>query len=111
MSNQIIAYCGINCSECPALIATREADIDKLRTLALEWYNEENDTTSCLCDGCNVPGRKNKHCVECGVYLCASQRGEINCAYCDDYGCETLTKLFDMIPIAKENLERIRASL
>jgi hypothetical protein len=34
-----------------------------------------------------------------------------NCAYCDDYGCEILTGLFQDIPLAKENLERIRASL
>ena len=111
MSEQIIAYCGLVCTECPAFIATRENDTDKLKALAMEWYGEEGKATFCLCDGCTTAGRKNNHCLECGVRLCAIERGVANCAYCDDYGCEILTGLFQDIPLAKENLERIRASL
>ncbi len=111
MSEQIVAYCGLVCTECPALFATQENDTAKLKALALEWYGEEDDGTSCLCDGCTTAGRKNKHCLECGVRLCAMEREVVNCAYCDDYGCETLTGLFQYIPLAKENLELIRASL
>ena len=111
MSEQIIAYCGLVCTECPAFVATRENDTDKLKALALEWYGANGDAIFCLCDGCTTKGRKNKHCLECGVRLCAMERGVVNCAYCNDYGCKTLTGLFQNIPLAKENLERIRASL
>jgi hypothetical protein len=111
MAEKIIAYCGLVCTECPALIATQENDTDKLKALALEWYGEEDDATFYLCDGCTTGGHKNKHCLECGVRLCAMERGEVNCAHCADYGCETLTGLFQYIPQAKENLEQIRASL
>ena len=111
MAEQIIAYCGLVCSECHAFIATRENDTERLKALALEWYGEENNDTFCLCDGCTTDGQKNKHCLECGVRLCAADRGVINCAHCADYGCETLTGLFKFIPLAKENLERIRAEL
>lgn len=111
MMTQQTASCGLVCSECPALIATQENDTLKLKSLALEWYGAEDDGTFCLCDGCTTGGRKNKHCLECGVRLCAIERGVENCAYCDDYGCDILTGLFQHIPLAKQNLEGIRASL
>ena len=111
MSNQIIAACGLVCTECPAFIATRTGDSPKLKALALEWYGKDDDATFCLCDGCLTEGRKNHHCQECGVRNCALARGVTNCAYCSDYGCDTLVDLFQHIPMAKEYLERIRASL
>jgi len=111
MSDQLIAYCGLVCTECHAFVATRENDNEKLKSLALEWYGQENDAQYCLCDGCTTDGQKNKHCHECGVRLCAMERGVINCAHCDDFGCETLTGLLDFIPLAKENLDIIRATL
>ena len=111
MTDQIIAYCGLNCSECGAFIATQENDVEKLKALALEWYQVEDNPTFCLCDGCNTEGRKNAHCSDCAVRACAISHGVANCAHCPDYGCDTLTGFFQHIPIAKENLEQIRASL
>jgi hypothetical protein len=32
----------------------------------------------------------------------------MNCAYCDDYGCEKLTKFWAMAPHGKKTLDRIR---
>ena len=111
MATELIAYCGLICTECPAYIATRQDDTNKLQALALEWYGEEDNAEFCLCDGCTTGGRKNNYCKECGVHLCAKDRGVVNCAHCDDYGCETLTTLFEHIPLGKETLDRIRASL
>ena len=92
MSTKIIAYCGLVCTECPAFIATQENDLDRLKAQALEWYGKEDEATFCLCDGCTTDGRKNNFCQECRVHLCAKKRGVINCAYCDDFGCETLMR-------------------
>lgn len=111
MTEEIIAYCGLVCNECPAYIATRTGDEKKLIALAHEWYGVENDPTYCLCDGCNTDGRKNKHCANCGVRSCALVRGVVNCANCSDYGCEILTEFFQYVPAAKSTLERIRQSL
>ncbi len=111
MTEQIIAYCGLICTECAAYIATRENDTEKLQALALEWYGVENDATFCECDGCITDGRKNKWCGECAVNACAKEHGVTNCAHCDEYGCETLTAFFGDAPDAKTNLERIRAAL
>jgi len=38
MSEQILSYCGIDCSVCPAYIATQADDIEKLTSLAGEWF-------------------------------------------------------------------------
>jgi hypothetical protein len=35
----------------------------------------------------------------------------INCAYCDDYGCEKITGFFNFAPDAKARLEEIRQTL
>jgi hypothetical protein len=53
---EIIAYCGLTCSECSAYTATQEYDPGKLITLAFEWYGVENDPTFCHCDGCTTEG-------------------------------------------------------
>lgn len=111
MSEQITAFCGLVCTECGAYIATRENDTEKLKALALEWYGVENDPTYCICEGCITEGRKSKWCGECAVRACAQERDVINCAHCDDYGCETLTAFFAHAPNAKENLDLIRVSL
>jgi hypothetical protein len=111
MSEQIIAYCGLVCTECPAFMATRTQDNKKLAALALEWYGQAGDATYCVCDGCTQDVRINQFCRECGVRMCAIERGVINCATCPDYGCQKLTSLFQHIPLAQENLERIRAQL
>lgn len=111
MSEKITAYCGLICTDCQAFIATQANDSETLRTLALKWYGKEADAIWCICDGCTVEGRKAQFCMECGVRSCAIDRGVINCAYCPDYGCDTLASLFQNIPLAKENLDRIRASL
>ena len=110
MTDQIIAYCGLNCSDCQAYIATQENDTGKLESLALEWYQVEDNSTFCLCDGCNTEGRKNAHCSDCAVRACALSHEVANCAHCPEYGCETLIGFFQQIPAAKENLEQIRAS-
>jgi hypothetical protein len=111
MSVKMIAYCGLVCTECPAFIATLSNDTDKLASLALEWYGTEGDAAFCECEGCTQDKRINNFCLECGVRLCAAGRKVVNCAHCQDYGCKTLTNLFQHIPQAKENLDHIRASI
>jgi len=111
MTDMILAYCGLVCTECPAYLATRSNDEEKLKALALEWYGVEGDATYCLCDGCNTQGRMNKFCSECGVRACAVEHAVPNCAHCVDYGCERLTAFFQDVPSARQSLESIRASL
>ena len=111
MSEQLLSYCGIDCFACPAYIATKAPDIEKLTALAGEWFDGATDHTIILCDGCKSDSRIMKWCAECPTRACVIEREHQNCAYCDDYGCEKLLKVFEMSADAKTNLEYIRASL
>lgn len=115
MAEEIIAYCGLVCSDCPGFIATQSGDLAALERVAAQWSKEFNATLTvvdCTCDGClGEAGRKGSHCAQCDVRACAVGRGMVNCAHCDDYGCETITHLFGFAPEAKVKLDQIRASL
>jgi len=107
----LMAYCGIDCAACPAYMATQAMDIEKLTSLAQEWFDGSTDHAIILCDGCKSTGRIMQWCSMCPTRASAIERGVENCAYCEDYGCEKLLKVFEMSAAAKENLERIRATL
>ena len=111
MSEQILSYCGIDCSVCPAYIATQADDIEKLTSLAGEWFEGSTDYSIVVCDGCKGDDRIMKWCGECPTRTCAIERELANCAYCTNYGCEKLLKVFEMSADAKAKLEHIRATL
>ncbi len=51
--SEIIAYCGLSCSACPAYIATQNNDPEGLRQIAEKWSSELNlpiTAESCICD-------------------------------------------------------------
>ena len=110
-----LAYCGLNCEECPALIAKKNND-DTLRVkMQKEWGSPEYPLTKddINCDGCkSVDGVHFKFCSQCAVRKCASERGEITCAHCKDYGCDTLKEwLSHAGEKPRKILEDLRSSL
>jgi hypothetical protein len=112
---EIIAYCGIVCTECPAYVATQNDDQEGLKRTAEMWseqFQSEIKPEDIICDGC-LPGhtRYCSHCTECEIRACAIVRGVVNCAHCDGYGCEKLTGFLQYAPEAKAKLEDIRAGL
>lgn len=111
--DKMVAYCGLVCTECPAYIATQANDVAAIQRVAEKWAKEFNATFTAddvWCDGCLSDGpRLCSHCGECKVRACAISRGVVNCAHCDDYGCETLTGFLVYAPGAKVTLEEIRA--
>lgn len=110
--NQMIAYCGLVCTDCPAYVATQANDREALENVAAEWremFNAPEITAeSILCDGCIVDGRKSGYCAMCDIRPCAIERGVINCAHCDDYACEKLESFFIHAPEARDVLNKIR---
>ena len=111
--DQMIAYCGLDCGQCPALEATRMDDDAERARVAEMWSQEfgaDIKPEDINCDGCLVEnGRLFNYCRVCEIRACSRDRGLSSCAVCDDYGCEKLTKFHDMAPEAKKTLERIRA--
>ena len=114
--NQMIAYCGLVCTECPAYVATRADDRAALEQVAAKWREEfdapEITADSVLCDGClGTTGRKFGHCSDCEIRACAMEKTVANCAHCNDYACDKLNQFFGFVPEAQTRLDGIRAQL
>lgn len=112
---KMIAPCGLDCAECPGYIATQANDEARIAEVAEMWskeFNAEVKPEHVWCDGCLTDGeRKSYHCTECDIRACAVGRKLENCAHCDDYGCETITRFLEFVPPAKERLDAIRVEL
>jgi hypothetical protein len=109
-----IAYCGLVCTDCNAYIATQNNDDEMRKETAATWskeYNADIKPEDINCAGCLTESPVFHHCTVCEVRQCGRKNGVVNCAYCDEYGCETLTKYFEMAPVMKANLEEIRKGL
>jgi len=108
----IIAFCGIDCAECKAFIATQENSDARRREVAEEWskaFGHEIKPEEINCDGCLVrDGRHINYCSMCEIRKCGIEKGVENCAYCIDYNCEKLVKFHEQAPNAKTRLEEIR---
>jgi hypothetical protein len=116
MDTQIIAYCGLNCSVCPAYLATQADDHAALERVAAQWreeYHNPNFTVETVtCDGCLSGPHKCSHCFECTIRSCGIAHGVANCAYCAEYStCDKIQGFIAMVADARLNLEAIRISL
>ena len=114
---KMVAYCGILCDQCPALIATQKNDEAELKKVAEEWSKSSPDKPplkpeDVICDGCLVTnGRLFNYCLTCDVRKCGIEKGVENCAHCEEYVCDKLKKFFDMYPDPKNDLDEIRKNL
>jgi hypothetical protein len=109
----MIAYCGINCSECPAYIATQTNDDNERKRVAEMWakqYNPNLTAKDINCDGCTTSSiRVFSWCNECPIRKCGNEKSVNNCAYCVEYAaCDKLATFFKMAPKAKDTLDTIR---
>ena len=111
--DKMIAFCGLACSGCPARLATQKDDDAKRKEVAEAWSKQYNATIKpedINCDGC-MSQRLFFYCNICEIRKCGTEKRVENCAYCDEYACDKLTKFFAMAPAAKTALEEIRKSL
>ena len=110
----MISYCGLTCTGCPAFIATQSDDDAKRAEVAERWSKESNveiKPEGINCDGCISTGRHIGHWDICEIRKCAQEKGVQNCAFCDEYACETLNTILNVAPDAKRTLDEIRNSL
>jgi hypothetical protein len=112
---EMIAYCGLDCSACPAFKATQSGDMDELARVAEEWseqFGRDIPAESILCDGCKQDtGRLTGYCSICQVRGCGREKDVITCAHCADYACSDLENHPGFLAEGKANLEKIRESL
>ncbi len=109
---QMIAYCGLECTRCPAYLAT-QADDDEMRDKAAAYYNRKfgfNITRKDInCDGCkSTSGRKLAYCQKCNLKKCAEGKKIDNCSFCDDSPCDNLGNFHKFSPEAKESFETLK---
>ncbi len=115
MTDNTVAYCGLNCEECPAYLAYKNDDDNLRKEAATKWGSPEFPVkpADVNCGGCKMKGDPMfKFCSTCTVKACASKRGVETCAHCDDYGCDVLEEwLSHAGDESRQRLENLRAAL
>ena len=114
----VVSYCGLLCQGCPIYWATNEGSEqlkEKMRTeialLSTRLYKTEHSSSDITdCDGCLAEdSRLFPGCVNCQIRNCARDKNLPNCAYCQDYACETLEAFFKENTESKARLDFIRS--
>jgi hypothetical protein len=109
---EMVAYCGIVCTECPAYKATKNNDNKARAKTAEEWskaYQTPLKTEDINCDGCLAAGDVHiGYCSVCEIRKCGSDREVLNCAYCLEYPCGRLSDFHARVPEARAKLESIK---
>ncbi len=111
--SKIIAMCGLVCTDCPAYIATQKDDDAERARVAEMWGKEfggQFKIEDINCDGCLSSDRVFGYCNACEIRKCARERNADNCALCEDFACDKISKFFESVPAAKELLESIHSS-
>jgi len=111
-NGKMLGMCGLDCAVCPAYIAYKTDDQALRVKTADEWSKQFNITlkpedincVSCL----KTKGAHIGHCAECEIRKCGQAKRVKNCALCDDYPCEKISKFIAQAPAAKTNLEEVR---
>ena len=84
--NQYIGYCGLNCENCEARIATATDDNLLREKVAKEWseLNSSEITPDMInCVGCRIDGVKTPYCESiCPIRQCAMGKGVETCGSC-----------------------------
>jgi len=92
MSERMVAYCGLVCTDCDAYKATQAEDIEALTRMAAEAsmkFGMEMTAADGMCDGCRATtGRQIGYCHECAIRRCAVQKHIETCAHCSEYACD-----------------------
>ncbi|MBP7738891.1 MAG: DUF3795 domain-containing protein [Spirochaetes bacterium] len=111
---KMYGLCGMECSGCPAYLATQQNDDAARARVAAMWskmFHAEIKPSDINCDGClSGSGRLFGHCNKCEVRLCGMDKKLGTCAECGSYSCAKLEGLLSFLPkTARENLEALRS--
>lgn len=104
------AYCGLDCSVCPAYEATVKDDWFARRELAALWTSPDYpvlaEEINCL--GCHHQGEQLFiFCRDCEMRRCGIKHQASTCAACEEYPC----LIIDRVPAeVKARLDELRKS-
>ncbi len=89
----MIAYCGIQCDQCPSYQGTITGDETLLAKMNAEFGTAQTDAIDFVCLGCKYPDVSliATDCAACAIRACAQARGKDFCAICATYApCDTV---------------------
>ena len=106
----LIGFCGLDCEQCPAYIATVNDDDEMRQEIAKNWseLNDVEITPEMVnCEGCRVEGLKTIFCdCLCQVRQCALEKNYETCADCEEMEtCEKIRVIFENNENALKNLK------
>ena len=109
MKPNLIAYCGLNCEECEAYIATINDDDELREKVAKEWsiLNKVEITKEMInCEGCRANGKKTPFCDKlCPIRMCAKEKPVETCGDCENLKtCQKIKMIIDHNDKALDNL-------
>ena len=110
---EIVAYCGLVCTECPTYKATQKNDDTARAKVAEAWskqFKHDFKTEDINCSGCLAVGEiQFSYCSMCNIRRCGVDRKVPNCAYCVEYPCDKLNNFHAEVAEARAKLEAIRS--
>ena len=123
--DKMIGYCGVDCGKCVPYIARKENNDELRRKYAEEqsqFFEMAIEPETINCAGCLSDGEHLGFCNMCEIRRCCKEKEIENCAYCDDYICDELAKVYTVmcevfkkstnnVADAKITLDAIRSTL
>jgi hypothetical protein len=110
MQKTLISYCGLDCENCEARIATINNDDNLRKEVAIKWseLNKVEITPEMInCSGCRVDGVKTPFCESlCPIRQCAMSKKVTTCGDCPDM--DNCQKLAMITSNNKEAQKRLR---
>jgi Protein of unknown function (DUF3795) len=108
---EMIAYCGLFCTKCPAFLATRNDD-DEARAETAAMYAEKYGFSikpeEINCDGCHSKGGKLiSYCRTCEIRKCGRKKALNNCASCPEQPCQKLIDFHAFSPEAEAAFDAV----
>ena len=105
---KMIAYCGLNCAECNAYLATKNNDLALREKTAAEWSQAHGFSFTpdmINCTSCKGEGVQIGHCSQCAIRKCAIEKGVVNCGACGEFkACKTINDFIAQVPHLLNNL-------
>jgi hypothetical protein len=109
--SELLAPCGIDCSQCDAYIATIKNDLALKQKLAenyLKQFNKVISVEDLDCEGCNQDGKHLGFCSKCSIRACAFEKGYNTCAECIDFPCSNGSFIWVENSKSKATLEGLK---
>lgn len=107
-----LACCGLDCSTCPNIEATKTGNKGYFESVAKsigERYNKSIDPNDLPCEGCMTDGIKSRYTLNCNIRKCNIEKGTKNCAHCKDFLCGSMETMLCKCPKElKDNLVQER---